>query len=138
VTNIRILWVSAKSPRTNLSIGLNCVLSINIRSSESRTRSALQALYVLTKFAHSKFEFIFSNDNRHVPRLFSTVQSIFNAYDTSRLYRDIKLRGGIMRDKALIMLPTERIISTTNGVWNLSGDQGNLGTRFTSSPNSFL
>jgi hypothetical protein len=51
VTNIRILWVSSKSPRTNLSIGLNCVLSINIRSSESRTRSALQALYVLTKLA---------------------------------------------------------------------------------------
>jgi Bardet-Biedl syndrome 5 protein len=60
--------------------------------------------------------------------LFSTVQSLYNAFDTSRLFRDIKLRGGIMRDNALIMLPGERIISTTNGVWNLSGDQGNLGT----------
>ena len=128
VTNIRILWVSTKSSRTNLSIGLNCVLSINIRSSESRTRSTTQALYVLTKFSHSKFEFIFSHANRHLPRLFSTVQSLHNAFDTSRLFRDIKLRGGIMRDKALIMLPSERIISTTNGVWNLSGDQGNLGT----------
>jgi Bardet-Biedl syndrome 5 protein len=122
------VWISSKSPKTNLSIGFNCVLSINIRSSESRTRNAVQAIYVLTKFAHSKFEFIFSNENRHVPRLFSTVQSLFNAFDTSRLFRDIKLRGGIMRDKALIMLPGERIISTTNGVWNLSGDQGNLGT----------
>jgi Bardet-Biedl syndrome 5 protein len=128
VTNLRILWVSSKSSKTNLSIGLNCVLSINIRSSESRTRSTNQALYVLTKFSHSKFEFIFSHENRHVPRLFSTVQSLYNAFDTSRLFRDIKLRGGIMRDKALIMLPGESIISTTNGVWNLSGDQGNLGT----------
>lgn len=128
LTNIRILWVSSKSPKTNLSIGLNCVLSINIRSSESRTRNSVQALFVLTKFSHSKFEFIFSHDNRQVPRLFSTLQSLYNAFDTSRLFRDIKLRGGIMRDNALIMLPGERIISTTNGVWNLSGDQGNLGT----------
>jgi Bardet-Biedl syndrome 5 protein len=128
LTNIRILWVSSKSPKTNLSIGLNCVLSINIRSSESRTRNSVQALFVLTKFSDSKFEFIFSHENRQVPRLFSTVQSLYNAFDTSRLFRDIKLRGGIMRDKALIMLPGERIISTTNGVWNLSGDQGNLGT----------
>ena len=138
VTNVRILWVSSKTPKTNLSIGLNCVLSINIRASESRARSTTQSLYVLTKFSHSKFEFIFSHENRHVPRLFSTVQSLYNAFDTSRLFRDIKLRGGIMRDKALIMLPGESIISTTNGVWNLSGDQGNLGTLVVTTPCHFL
>jgi Bardet-Biedl syndrome 5 protein len=128
LTNIRILWLSSKSSKTNLSIGFNCVLSINIRTNESRTRGASQALYVVTKFAHSKFEFIFSHESRHLPRLFSTIQSLYNAFDTSRLYRDIKLRGGIVRDKAVTMLPGESIISSTNGVWNLSGDQGNLGT----------
>ncbi len=52
------------------------------------------------------------------------------AYDTSKLYRDLRLRGSIVRDGDLIMLPLEELYSKTNGVWNLSSDQGNLGTFF--------
>jgi Bardet-Biedl syndrome 5 protein len=52
------------------------------------------------------------------------------SYETSKLYRDLKLRGAIIKDKALIMLPDEDVYNKVDGVWNLSSDQGNLGTFF--------
>jgi Bardet-Biedl syndrome 5 protein len=44
------------------------------------------------------------------------------------MYRELKLRGAILSEKQLKILPREAIVSTVNGVWNLSSDQGNLGT----------
>ena len=63
------------------------------------------------------------------------------------MYRELKLRGAILENKNLKLLPVEEIVSTVNGVWNLSrlgfrirllyfinfnclfrSDQGNLGT----------
>jgi len=57
-----------------------------------------QALFVLTKFHTSKFEF-------------TSIQTVFRAYDTSRMYRDLKLRGALISDKELKLLPQEQIYS---------------------------
>ena len=39
------------------------------------------------------------------------------------------MRSSILtEDKKLKVLPKEEIVSVANGVWNLSSDQGNLGT----------
>merc|ERR1719267_98972 len=84
----------------------------------------------MTKFNNSRFEFVFTNLVRQSPRLFTTVQTVYRAYDTSRLYRDLKLRGAIIKNKGLIMLPNEQLYNKVSGVWNLSSDQGNLGTFF--------
>jgi len=65
----------------------------------------------LTKFHTSKFEFIFTNFVRDSPRLFTTIQTVFRAYDTSRMYRDLKLRGALISDKELKLLPEEQIYS---------------------------
>ena len=46
------------------------------------------------------------------------------------MYRELKLRAAIIRDKNLILLPNEQVYSKIDGVWNLSSDQGNLGTFF--------
>jgi hypothetical protein len=70
-----------------------------------------QALFVLTKFHTSKFEFIFTNFVRDSPRLFTSIQTVFRAYDTSRMYRDLKLRGALISDKELKLLPQEQIYS---------------------------
>ena len=40
----------------------------------------------------------------------------------------MKLRSAIIKDKELILLPKEEIFSVVKGVWNLSSDQGHLGT----------
>lgn len=130
ITNLRLIWCSQRNSRTNLSVGYNCVISLNIKTASSRLRGSTQALYVMTKYNNSRFEFIFTNLVRSSPRLFTTVQAVYRAYDTTKLYRDLKLRGAIIKDKQLILLPHEQIYSKVPGVWNLSSDQGNLGTFF--------
>lgn len=93
----------------------------------SRLRGNTHALYVLTKFGGNRYEFIFTNLVKSSPRLFSTVQAVLRAYQTSKLYRDLKLRGAIIKDGELTLLPKEEIYSKMTGVWNLSSEQGNLG-----------
>lgn len=51
----------------------------------------------------------------------------YRAYTSSKMYREIKLRGGFVQDKRLATLPQEIVNSTTPGVWNLSSEQGNVG-----------
>ncbi|GMH83610.1 hypothetical protein TrST_g7151 [Triparma strigata] len=129
VTNLRILWIAHKG-KHNLSIGLKTVLNINIRKAKSKLRGPTQALYIMTQDANSRFEFIFTSLVKNSPRLFTTVQSVSRAYKTSSLYRDLKLRGSIIRDQQLILLPLEQVYNKIPDAWNLSSDQGNLGQFF--------
>ena len=71
---------------------------------------------MLTKFHNSKFEFIFTNFVQDSPRLFATIQTVFRAYDTSRMYRDLKLRGAVISDKELKLLPLEQVYSQVDSV----------------------
>ncbi|RYE83664.1 MAG: Bardet-Biedl syndrome 5 protein, partial [Methanosarcinales archaeon] len=132
ITNLRMIWQAHKSARTNLSIGYAAIQNLTIRTTESRLRGMAQALTVMTRLGTNRFEFIFTSLVKASPRLFTTVQAVFRAYETSRLYRDLKLRGAVVRDKVLMQLPQERIFSRVEGVWNLSSDQGNLGVFYIS------
>eukprot|EP01084_Bolivina_argentea_P313492 542882_1 len=127
-TNLRIIWISHTNARINLSIGYDSILNTSIRMANSRLRGNSEGLFVMAKFGGTRFEFIFTSLIKKSPRLFTTVQSVFRAYETSKLYRDLKLRGSIIKDKDLILLPDEEILDKINGVWNLSSQQGNLGT----------
>mmetsp|Transcript_24166 Transcript_24166/g.53773 ORF Transcript_24166/g.53773 Transcript_24166/m.53773 type:complete len:351 (-) Transcript_24166:2076-3128(-) len=129
VTNLRLIWVSHAKSSINLSVGLSTVMSANIKQAKSKLRGATQALVVLAKFS-TRFEFIFTSLVKNSPRLFTTVQSVLRAYETSKLYRDLKLRGSIVKDGELILLPQEQIFAKISGVWNLSSEQGNLGSFF--------
>eukprot|EP00428_Durinskia_dybowskii_P024936 CAMPEP_0170245564 /NCGR_PEP_ID=MMETSP0116_2-20130129/22567_1 /TAXON_ID=400756 /ORGANISM="Durinskia baltica, Strain CSIRO CS-38" /LENGTH=347 /DNA_ID=CAMNT_0010496437 /DNA_START=9 /DNA_END=1052 /DNA_ORIENTATION=+ len=128
VTNLRLIWTSAKAARTNLSIGFSCISSVNIRQVNSKLRGNSQALFVMTRFNSTRFEFIFTSLVKNSPRLFTTVLAVFKSYETTKLYRDLKLRGAIIREKELVMLPNEQVYEKIGGIWNLSSDQGNLGT----------
>lgn len=75
---------------------------------------------------------MFTSLVKNSPRLFTTTQAVMRAYETSKLYRDLKLRAFIVKDGDLILLPGEQVYSKIPGVWNLSSDQGNLGTFFLS------
>lgn len=48
-------------------------------------------------------------------------------YQNTSLYRELKLRGAILTDGQLNILPQEQVYKQMNGVYNLSSDQGNLG-----------
>merc|ERR1719161_1688108 len=130
VTNLRLMWTSAKSARTNLSIGLNCITGVSIRLVNSKLRGNSQAMFVMTRFNSTRFEFIFTSLVKNSPRLFTTVQAVFKSYESTKLYRDLKLRGAIIKDKELVMLPNEQVYDKIAGIWNLSSDQGNLGVFF--------
>ena len=79
VTNLRMIWMANSSIKTNLSVGYGSVVNIHIRSAQSRLKGNCEALYVLTKFNGSRFEFIFTNLVRDSPRLFTTVQAVFRS-----------------------------------------------------------
>jgi len=43
ITNLRLIWVSHKRPRTNLSVGLNSIVKLSIKTANSRLRGSIQA-----------------------------------------------------------------------------------------------
>lgn len=40
VTNLRLIWVSRKSKRTNICIGHNCITSVTVKAASSRLQGA--------------------------------------------------------------------------------------------------
>eukprot|EP00118_Oscarella_pearsei_P003894 m.16198 g.16198 ORF g.16198 m.16198 type:complete len:342 (+) comp26779_c0_seq2:34-1059(+) len=130
ITNLRVIWYSQAVPRVNLSIGFNCVVNLTPRTTTSKLRGITESMCVLTKSNNTRFEFIFTNLVTGSPRLFSSLRTVYKAYESSRMYRELKLRGALLQNKQLRLLPKEQIYSKVDGVWNLSSDQGNLGTFF--------
>eukprot|EP00803_Ostreobium_quekettii_P007620 evm.model.scf_75.2 EVM.evm.TU.scf_75.2 scf_75:9856-14024(+) len=128
VTNLRIIWTSDRSRRANISIGFNCVTNFVVKTATSRIKGECQAVHVLTKFNGSRYEFIFSSTTLHLPAFVTTLFAVRRAYDSSRLYRELKLRGAFLDGKELKLLPGEQVYNKVHGAWNLSADQGNLGT----------
>jgi hypothetical protein len=79
VTNLRMIWMATSNFKTNLSVGYGAVVNIHIRTAQSRLKGNCEALFVLTKYNGSRFEFIFTNLVRESPRLFTTVQAVFRS-----------------------------------------------------------
>ncbi|KAL0240918.1 hypothetical protein GEMRC1_006154 [Eukaryota sp. GEM-RC1] len=130
VTNLRLIWMSTNKRKQNLSIGWNSIRTLSIQSTFSKLRGQTQALFVNCSFSRTRYEFIFTHCVPGTPRLFSTVQAVHRAYDTSRLYRELKLRGSLFSEGRLTILPDEQLFEVVSSVWNLAADQGNLGTLY--------
>lgn len=84
------------------------------------------ALHILTSTPKQRFEFIFT-DYGHNSEHFSPIFEIYKSYQSTSLYRELKLRGTILTEGQLNILPQEQVYKNLNGVYNLSSDQGNLG-----------
>ncbi|KAK5640079.1 hypothetical protein RI129_010890 [Pyrocoelia pectoralis] len=128
ITNLRILWHSVTNPRINLSIGYNSMTTINTKIVNSKLRGTTQALYMMTVCHGSRYEFIFTNLVPGSMRHFTSVTGVHKAYTSSKPYRELKLRGAVVHNKRLRILPLEQVCTVLHGVWNLSSDQGSLGT----------
>ena len=92
VTNLRLIWISHRRPNTNLSVGFKSILTLSIRNARSKLRGISQALFLVAKQGTSKYEFVFTSLVKNSPRMFVTVRSVLRAYETTPLYREIKLR----------------------------------------------
>lgn len=100
--------------------------SENLFNSISSLRHPPEALYMLTSTAKQRFEFIFTDYGNHANH-FNALFDVYKAYQASVLYRELKLRSGVLSEGKLNILPQEQILRTVNGAYNLSSDQGNLG-----------
>jgi Bardet-Biedl syndrome 5 protein len=130
VTNLRMVWINTQKPSINLSIGLNCIMQIKCRMATSKLKGRTESVYILTKCNKIQFEFIFTNLVADSPKLFSILIAIHRSYETSKLYREIKLRGAIVESKSLKLLPLEQLYEKINGTMNLCSNQATLGTMY--------
>eukprot|EP00048_Salpingoeca_helianthica_P020034 m.4463 g.4463 ORF g.4463 m.4463 type:complete len:346 (+) comp4321_c0_seq2:1850-2887(+) len=130
VTNLRLMWDSVKRPQINLSIGYAAIINISVRTAESRLRGSSKALFILCKAKDTRYQFIFTNVVPNTPRLFTTVLTVHRAFETTPLYRNVKLRSTVVQDRQLLILPHEEIYEMVDGVWNLANDAGTLGALF--------
>lgn len=133
ITNLRLIWQSKVKPRINLSIGLGCISSITNRSIHTKLRGKHSALYIMTKVNGTRYEFIFTQIDKELGKSLGMVElisKICRSYASTKLFRDLKLRSAVISShgKQLKVLESEQIYNKINGVWNLSSDQGNLGT----------
>ena len=49
------------------------------------------------------------------PRLFATVMAVHRAYETSKMYREVRLRGALLVNKELKLLPLEQLYTKVGG-----------------------
>lgn len=133
LTNLRVMWVSLTRSSINLSIGFNTISSISTRKTCSKLKGVTESLHLLTKAKKQQFEYIFTNLDPNVEghtRLFATVMAVHRSYETSKAYRELKLRSSVLVDKQLRLLPHEQLYDKIHGVWNLCSDQGTLGVLY--------
>ena len=140
ISNLRITWQSRSKPKINLTIGLNCVCAISKKQLHSELRGAYSSLHLMCKAQGTRYEFIFSQISGpsghpvsldgQPDDLIYWLTAICRAYGESRFFRDLRLRVTLFQgaSRQLRLLPDERIYRRVQGVWNLSADQGNLGT----------
>ena len=86
----------------------------------------IQALTITTMTSASPSQMPFRNCSYPLTHLFALSWMYFcwyRAYETSKLYRELKLRGAIIDNKQLRILPQEQKYNMIDGVYNLSSDQ---------------
>ncbi|XP_068152716.1 Bardet-Biedl syndrome 5 protein homolog [Drosophila tropicalis] len=132
VTNLRIIWHSLVHKKFNLSIGYARIGNTSTKIVHTKGRIPSQALYILAISSETRFEFLFTDVSGETARrdqpIFASIFDVYQLYQRTYLYRDLKLRGAIIQTGQLIILPNEQVYSQVQGVWNLSSDQGNLGS----------
>lgn len=122
LTNLRLIWFCNSNVKINLSIGYECVLNFEIKQTSSKVIGETIALYLKCRFNNNRFEFVF-NSLTNTEKIFNAFKDIYKAYDSSRLYREMKLKGFLTQDKNLINLPEEQIITKLSAVANIQNDQ---------------
>jgi len=131
ITNLRVIWKSSNNYKLNLSIGFRTIVGIHTKKTNSKLTGSCVSVCISTKTRNNnRFEFIFTDSSKESTTLYSVLTSIHKAYDTSSLFRDLKLRGALIYQGQIRLLPKEEVLENINGVWNLSSEQGNLGSFF--------
>ena len=130
LTNLRVMWQCYKNKKRNISIGLGCISSVSIKKATSKTKGTTRALFVNVRYRGSTLRFILTSLVKSNPNIFGFVSKVLASYQSTGLFRDLKLRGAFVFDKELVRLPNEEVYSHFPGVWSLSNGKGILGSLF--------
>lgn len=98
LSNIRLIWFCEKDKKVNLTIGYDCIQSLEVKDVQSILKGGTsQALLLKTKYLNSRYEFVFTSVvSENESRLFQTLQYVTKSYNHTRLFRDLKLRAAII------------------------------------------
>lgn len=129
-TNLRLLWFCNENVKINLSIGYDCILGSEIKTTTSKVGGETKGLCIKCRYNNNRFEFVFNAVNSTSSQIFTSFHAIYRSYDTSRLYRDMKMKGFLTQDKNPISLPSEKMISKYLSVANVVNEQAVNGTFF--------
>jgi Bardet-Biedl syndrome 5 protein len=121
LTNLRLIWYCKSNVKINLTIGYDCIVTFEIKQSSSKVIGDTSAIYFKCRYNNNRFEFVF-NSLTNTDKIFNTFSNIYKAYDASRLYREIKIKGFITQDKNLIILQEEKLISKFTGASNIQNE----------------
>ncbi|ESL06956.1 hypothetical protein TRSC58_05362 [Trypanosoma rangeli SC58] len=126
VTNLRCIWQSKVNPHKSLSIGHYGIQSVEVKEAITRLRGTTEALYINSRFRANRYEFVFTFMGR-APHQFFIVPVVWRAYDSSRSYRELRMRSSLVRGGDIVVLPGERLFTRLEGVTNVSEDRGVVG-----------
>ncbi|PRP87192.1 bardet-Biedl syndrome 5 protein [Planoprotostelium fungivorum] len=124
-TNLRLLWVSYRSAKNNISVGYSSLQTISVHTVANKQKKETFMLSICAKHEDNTANLNFLCSN---PTIKVILYEALHDYEKTRLFRDLKLRGAIIRDKEPVLLPGEHVYRKVPGIWNLSAEQGNLGT----------
>ncbi|KAF5828381.1 hypothetical protein DUNSADRAFT_17683 [Dunaliella salina] len=132
ITNLRLMWWSKKALVSGLSIGYGCFSRILAKLSSSKLKGATESLHISAKHQDRDYNFVFTSLKNTAFQVYSGVAHVYSIYDKTRLYRDVSLGGAFLIDGDLDKLAFEQTDSKVDGVWNLCGGEGDVGTLFVS------
>nr|CCC89401.1 conserved hypothetical protein [Trypanosoma congolense IL3000] len=130
VSNLRFMWHSAHRTRNNLSVGYYGVCAMDVQMMNTRLCGNVEALRVTAKFGSSRFEFLFTHPSEN-KKLLGNVRSVWRAYDSTRIYRELRLRSCAVREGELALLPGEQLVTGVKDVCHVCQGDYHAGTFFT-------
>lgn len=134
LTNLRLVWElkqtksllntldSAFSNKPNLSIGFDTVNHNELKVLPSQLEQQTYSLTIRCSFANKNYVFRFETAGKNASDFMNTFNKIWKAYDNSRVFRDIKMRGAFVSKGELVGLPGEKAFSKHIDVTNMAVD----------------
>ena len=123
LTNLRVTWQCYKYRKRNISLGLGCISSVSIKKATSKTKENHESVVRERRYRGSTF-FIFTSLVKSNPNIFGFVSKALASYQTSGLFRDLKLRGAFVFDNELVRVPNEGSVFSLS--WCLSLSNGKV------------
>lgn len=125
-SNLRLIWFQRSDAKMNQSIGYDTIILNKQIDNQTKGGGNFYKLHLKSYYQLHRYEFIFYTEDE-VKNPFLDFQVIFKAYETSKPYRDLKIRGVQMKNDNLMLLDKEKIINKHSNVFSMTKEDGKLG-----------